>query len=247
VTLTTSRPPKAAMLVAQRIVRDIVRSSMTPGDLLPPERVMLEKYETGRGTLREALRLLEFQGVISLKPGPGGGPVLMNPPASNLANTLMLLMQLNQAPYRAIVEVRNAFEPMISQLAAQRMTEEQLAELAGTVDAMRENLNDRDSFLDSNKRFHDIIAWSSGNVLLAYLVDSLLGILDGTVIGIDYPSHRRSAILKAHEEIYAALAKHDPEASEQRMREHIEAYTTYAQKKYPEVLGQTITWDRLLG
>jgi DNA-binding FadR family transcriptional regulator len=127
------------------------------------------------------------------------------------------------------------------------MTEEQLAELAGTVDAMRENLNDRDSFLDSNKRFHDIIAWSSGNVLLAYLVDSLLGILDGTVIGIDYPSHRRSAILKAHEEIYAALAKHDPEASEQRMREHIEAYTTYAQKKYPEVLGQTITWDRLLG
>jgi DNA-binding FadR family transcriptional regulator len=235
------------MLVAQRIVRDIVRSSMTPGDLLPPERVMLEKYETGRGTLREALRLLEFQGVISLKPGPGGGPVLMNPPASNLANTLMLLMQLNQAPYRAIVEVRNAFEPMISQLAAQRMTEEQLAELAGTVDAMRENLNDRDSFLDSNKRFHDIIAWSSGNVLLAYLVDSLLGILDGTVIGIDYPSHRRSAILKAHEEIYAALAKHDPEASEQRMREHIEAYTTYAQKKYPEVLGQTITWDRLLG
>src|SRR3954454_10755372 len=117
------RPPKAAMLVAQRIVRDALRDNLRPGDLLLPERIMLEKYETGRGTLREALRLLEFQGVISLKPGPGGGPVLMSPPASHLASTLMLLMQLNKAPYRAIVEVRNAFEPMISQLAAHRMTD----------------------------------------------------------------------------------------------------------------------------
>jgi DNA-binding FadR family transcriptional regulator len=244
---TTSRPPKAAMLVAQRIVRDIGRGGIGPGELLPPERVMLEKYETGRGTLREALRLLEFQGVIALKPGPGGGPVLMSPAAANLASTLMLLMQLNQAPYRVIVEVRNAVEPMISQLAAARMTDERLAELAGTIDAMRADLDDRDLFLESNKRFHDIIAWSSGNVLFAYLVDSMLGILDGTAIGIDYPAHRRTAILRAHEEIYEALARHDPAASEERMREHIEAYTRYAQKKFPEVLDQTITWDRLLG
>lgn len=234
------------MLVAQRIVRDVVRGGMRPGDLLPPERTMLETYETGRGTLREALRLLEFQGVIALKPGPGGGPILLSPAASHLASTLQLLMQLNQAPYRVIVEVRTALEPMISQLAAERISDEALAELATTIDQMRDNLDDRDSFLDSNKRFHDIIAWSSGNVLFAYIVDSLLGILDGTVIGIDYPRHRRAAILKAHEEIHAALARRDPAASLERMREHIEAYSQYAQRKFPEVMSQVITWDRLL-
>ena len=234
------------MLVAQRIVRDIARNRLSAGDLLPPERVMLEKYGTGRGTLREALRLLEFQGVIALKPGPGGGPVLMSPSASSLAGTLMLLMQLNRAPYRVIVEVRNAIEPMTSELAAQNMTAEQLADLQQTVTDMRSSLTEGEAFLEANKRFHDVIAWSSGNVLFAYLVDSLLGILDGTAIGIEYPMHRRSAILKAHEGIYAALAARDPEAAHKQMQAHIDEYTRYAEKKFARVLDETITWDSLI-
>jgi GntR family transcriptional repressor for pyruvate dehydrogenase complex len=242
-----ARPPKAAMLVAQRIVRDVVRKRLKPGDLLLPEREMLEQYQTGRGTLREALRLLEFQGVISLKPGPRGGPVLQNPDAAHLASTLVLLMQLNDAPFRAIVEVRTAMEPMISNLAAQRMSDESLEDLGGTIEQMRENMADQHLFLDANKRFHDIIAWSSGNPLFGYIVDSLLDIMDGTVIGIDYPSPRRVAILKAHEEIYHALQERDPAAAEDRMREHIDAYVRYAQRKFPEVLDSVIRWDRALG
>jgi GntR family transcriptional repressor for pyruvate dehydrogenase complex len=235
------------MLVAQRIVRDVVRGGMKPGDLLPAERSMLETYETGRGTLREALRLLEFQGVIALKPGPRGGPVLLNPDASYLASTLVLLMQLNDAPFRTIVEVRSAMEPMISSLAATRMSSESLDELYSTIEQMRENLDDQQLFLEANKGFHDIIAWSSGNALFGYIVDSLLGIMDGTVIGIDYPGPRRAAILKAHDEIFQALKARDPVASEQRMREHIDAYVTYAERKFPEVLGQVIRWDRMQG
>ena len=142
--MTGSRPPKAAMLVAQRIVRDIGREGLRPGDLLPPERAMLETYETGRGTLREALRLLEFQGVIALKPGPGGGPILMNPAAAHLASTLQLLMQLNQAPYRMLIEARSALEPVLSRLAAEHIDAEALAELAGSVARMREHIDDRD-------------------------------------------------------------------------------------------------------
>jgi GntR family transcriptional repressor for pyruvate dehydrogenase complex len=243
--MANGRPPKAAMLVAQRIVRDLVRGNLQPGDLLPPERVMLETYQTGRGTLREALRLLEFQGVIALKPGPRGGPIVLNPDASHLASTIVLLMQLKQAPFRTIVEVRMALEPMISRLAAGRISSEAMDALRETIDQMRDNLDNQQPFLDANKRFHDIIAWSSGNPLFGYVVDSILGIMDGTVLGIDYPTPRRAAILKAHEEIYTALANRDPEASERTMREHIEAYVRYAERKFPEALEQVMQWDRM--
>ena len=239
------RPKKAAMLVAQRIMRDVIKGGLKPGDLLMPERTMLEQYQAGRATLREALRLLEFQGVIALKPGPRGGPVLQDPDASHLASMLVLLLQLKQAPFRSIVEVRSALEPMTSRLAAERISDEALAELGETIDLMRAHPDSQEVFLAANKRFHDIIAWSSGNALFGYIIDSLLGIMDGTVIGIDYPGPRRAAVVKAHDEILQALRTRDPAASEQRMREHIDAYERYAKRKYPEVLDQVIRWDRM--
>jgi GntR family transcriptional regulator, transcriptional repressor for pyruvate dehydrogenase complex len=241
-----ARPQKAAMLIAQRIVRDALRDHLQPGDLLPAERLMLERYEIGRGTLREALRLLEFEGVITLKPGPRGGPVMQDPDPSHLASTFVLLMQLKRAPFRAIVEVRSAIEPMISSLAAARMTDHEIADLEESISKMRDNLKDQEIFFESNRRFHDIIAWSSGNPLLSYIVDSLLSIMDGTVIGIDYPDARRRAILQAHTEIYKAIASRDPAAASHRMQQHLEAYVRYAERRHPDALDRVIPWDRAL-
>src|SRR5262249_60686717 len=99
----------------------------------------------------------------------------------------------------------------------------------------------RDAFRDSNRHFHEVIAWSSGNVLFAYIVDAVLGILDGTVLGIDDPGDRQAAILQAHEEIYAAISRHDADGAGERMREHIEAYARQAQRQFPEILSQAAT------
>jgi GntR family transcriptional repressor for pyruvate dehydrogenase complex len=239
----TLRPQKTAVLVAQRIVSDIQRRGNTVGDRLPSERVMLEEYNIGRGTLRESLRFLELQGVIALRPGPGGGPVVQQPDGSGLATALTLLLQFENAPFRTIAESRTALEPMMAQLAASRMSKEQLAELKYSVDHMGESLGDEAEFLEMNKRFHDIIAHGSGNVMFGYLVESLLGMLDGSAIGIDYPEHRRSAVHQAHASIYAAIAARDPEASATAMHEHIIAYARYAERKFPEVLDTPISWS----
>ncbi|WP_377010008.1 FadR/GntR family transcriptional regulator [Arthrobacter sp. GCM10027362] len=236
------RPQKTAVLVAQRIVADIQRRGNTVGDRLPPERAMLEEYQIGRGTLRESLRFLELQGVIALKPGPGGGPVVQQPDGSGLATALTLLLQFENAPFRTIAESRTGLEPMMAQLAAMRMSDAQIAELKYSVDHMGEHLGDEAEFLEMNKRFHDIIAHGSGNVMFGYLVESLLGMLDGSAIGIDYPEHRRGAVHAAHANIYEAIAARDPEASAAAMHDHIAAYAHYAERKFPELLDMPISW-----
>ena len=241
--LTNGRPQKTAVLIAQRIVSEINRNGIQVGDNLPPEQKMLEQYNVGRGTLRESLRFLELQGVISLKPGPGGGPVVNRPDATGLAATLTLLLQFNQAPLSTIAEAREGLEPMMAQLAAERMDADAIAELGLSVETMGTNLANQSIFLEENRRFHDLIAHGSGNALFGYLVDALVGILDGSAAGIDYPEVRRTAVHVAHSRIYEAIASRDSTASAEAMAHHINEYIRYAERKYPEVLATPIIWS----
>jgi DNA-binding FadR family transcriptional regulator len=236
------RPQKTAVLVAQRIVADIQRRGNKVGDRLPPERVMLEEYNIGRGTLRESLRFLELQGIIVLKPGPGGGPIVQQPDGSGLATALTLLLQFENAPFRTITEARTALEPMIARLAASRMSDEQMEDLRYSVDQMGEHLGDEAVFLEMNQRFHDIIARNSGNPLFGHLIETLLHMMDGSAIGVDYPEHRRKAVYKAHAAIFEALESRDPDAAAATMHEHILEYANYVERKFPQVLDTPISW-----
>lgn len=240
-----TRPQKTALIVAKRMVDDIYRDGKAVGDRLPPEKVMLETYQVGRGTLREALRYLELQGILTLKPGPGGGPIIESPDASHLANSLLLLLQFTDAPFSMIVEAREDLEPIMARHAAARMTADSLSELESSVEQMRSNLTDRDVFLATNKSFHEVIAWASGNSMYGFLIDALVGIVDGTQMGVDYPTDRRKAIVIAHEKILKALQAHDGDGSQHAMAEHMREFVKYMQRRYSTVLDQTVTWDIL--
>jgi GntR family transcriptional repressor for pyruvate dehydrogenase complex len=238
------RPQKMALIVAQRIVRDIQREGLVPGEKLPPERMMMETYEAGRGTLRESLRFLELQGVLSFKPGPGGGPVIEKPTAENLATTLTLLLQFDDARYQVIAEAREALEPVMAQLAASRITPEDLVRLEQTVTDMADGIEDVEAYLDANRRFHSVIAWASGNALFGHLVEVMGGPMDisGAAQGIEYPVKRRQAVLRAHQEIFEAIRNSDPEQAEKNMRAHIDEYLVHASRKFPDALAKPIRW-----
>jgi DNA-binding FadR family transcriptional regulator len=236
-------PPKRASVIAQRIVREIREGKLRPGDPLPAEKDMLLTYGVGRNTLREALRVLELQGVIALRPGRGGGPVVAMPDSRHLASTLALLMQFAQTPFRSVVETRIYLEPLTAELCATRADDALTAEVRDSVDRMGRGLADEEVFLFENQRFHDLIAQGGGNPVIAYLHNSLDWITDGSALGVHYPAKSRRTVLDHHESICVAIEQRDPERARDAMRDHLEQTLVYYDRNYAQVMDRVLTWE----
>lgn len=246
--VSRSRPRKTATIIAAQLVDRITDNGLEVGTVLPPERVLVEEYGVGRGTMREALRYLELQGVLTIKPGPRGGPVVAAPDSRHLASTFALLMQLAGTEFEAVMEARAILEPASAALCASRPNAAETGQqLLQSVEDMEERLEDWEFFLDENRRFHDHLAWAAQNPIIGYLINSMHWITDGTVLGIDYPVRFRQAVAEAHRGIAEAVTAADPEASEAAMRKHMDDTRTYFEKRYPQVLKQELRWDHFGG
>ncbi|MCW2622964.1 MAG: FadR family transcriptional regulator, partial [Frankiales bacterium] len=109
---------KMSESVAQDIVRDVVTQGLGVGDRLPSESAMLEQYGVSRESLREALRILEVQGLISIRRGPGGGPSVSGIDPRDLARTSALYFHLAGATYSELFEAWQATEPLLTEKVA---------------------------------------------------------------------------------------------------------------------------------
>jgi DNA-binding FadR family transcriptional regulator len=112
------RSLKTSEIVALDIVRDIVGRALKPGDRLPLEAEMLVQYGVSRSSLREALRLLETQGLIKIRPGPGAGTVVAEPSPRNLGRTMTLYFHLANVSYDELLRTWVLTEPLLAELAA---------------------------------------------------------------------------------------------------------------------------------
>ena len=241
--LRRPRRPKIAMTVAQQIVAEISRTQSPPGTKLLGEKDMLALYGVGRGTLREALRFLEMNGVLTVKPGPGGGPVIAEPDAHDLAGTLGLFLELKGTSFGAILEVREVLEPAIAGMAAKSAPKEVVAEIRRSVDRMEANLDDLDLFLEENERFHHLVGSGSGNPVFMLLIGSLDRITDGSRLGISFSIERRRTVLKAHRSIATAIENSDVEAATASMAKHVRGFCQYTLENYPGAINNRLRWS----
>ncbi len=100
---------------------------MQPGDQYLSEAEALRVHGVARSTYREALRFLEIQGVVKVRIGPGGGPVICHPGWPHLASSVALLLQFANAPMQSVMEARNAIEPGMAEMAAQNAEDDDIA------------------------------------------------------------------------------------------------------------------------
>lgn len=240
--MKSARSIKTSERVARDLVNHIVENNLAEGTKLPNEKQLVEVFQVGRTTLREALRLLETRGVITVRPGPGGGPIVRRPRGDDLREGLTLILQFSGGSLKDVLDARTALEPMMARLAADRITDAQVDELSASVERMRDGAGDHEIFLSENQFFHGKIAEFTGSGVLRVFNDTLKTIADGVVVGVEYTARRRLAVAAAHEKVVDALRARDPDAAAEAMRSHVGEAGEFWNRKYPELISRPVRW-----
>ncbi|MGD9797916.1 MAG: FadR/GntR family transcriptional regulator, partial [Acidimicrobiia bacterium] len=171
----TARPaatPKLAMVVAARLREQIVRGELPPGSSLPIERDLIESSNASRFTVREALRLLEAEGLIEIRRGVGGGPRVRQPSISATAQTMGVLLQLLDVPVMDAWAARSSLvQAAVTDLAASRGDEDVVA-LEASWSALA-GFADEVEFYERWIDFTELLVGLAGNRTRSVLVRTL--------------------------------------------------------------------------
>ena len=212
--------PRLAETVADELRRQIVDGDLADGDLLPPQAVLVEKFNVSLVSLREALRILETEGLVSVRRGNQGGAVVHAPTKASAAYMLGLLLQSEHVMLSDLGTALTDLEPTCAALAAQRPDRVTtiVPELQRLNTAMSETLHEGPLFTDLGRQFHDALVRGCGNSTVTAVVGSLEALWSSheqrwaelSAQTGDYPSiAERKAVLKTHSALTDAIESGD--------------------------------------
>jgi DNA-binding FadR family transcriptional regulator len=219
-------------------VHDIVAQGLQAGDRLPLEAAMVEQYDVSRASLREALRLLEVQGLIRLKPGPGGGPVVGSVKASHLARTATLYFHLDASTYGQLMATQVLLEPLCAQLAARNPeSHDAMTPFFDVPDVESET-----SYRAQTSTFHNEVYRHSANPVLALVTNAITSIVADHVVATMDPVQLRGDILDEHAALARAIARGHADRAARLMAAHFQAQYDYYRAYWPSRLQEFIEW-----
>jgi len=208
--------------VARLLLDRIVEENLHQGSSFGTEAELLEQYQVSRPTLRESLRILESQGVLSLRPGPKGGIIVEKPSIDILAHSFSVFLRIHDVPLIEILRARMAIEPALIRDAALNGTEEHFAEMDASVDRLEAVKDDDGTVLKrENRIFHNIIAKAAHNPVLEVFWQTICSLASGEGEGIKFTERNRLAVVAAHRELTAACRRRDPDLAQNLMMQHL--------------------------
>jgi DNA-binding FadR family transcriptional regulator len=213
------KPKKAAEQLADEILGYIIEQGLAPGTRLAPERQMLADTGRARGTLREALRLLESRGVVEVRAGAAGGAFVRKPQPGDLGAAITAVLLLEGASMLDVLAAREDMEVAALRRAAERIGPRHLAVMQDSVDRLREHIADRDRFLVEAGRFHAVINEAAESPVLRILNEALRATQMSSTS--DYSMSYRKRVADEHQDIIDALVEGDPGRACERMRAHV--------------------------
>jgi GntR family transcriptional repressor for pyruvate dehydrogenase complex len=208
-------------------IRDLINfKNLEPGDKLPSERMLSEKFEVSRNNVREAIQKLEFYGL--LKSRPQSGTFVANIGVTALNGMIEDILRLDEPDFKSLVETRILLELKTSRLAAIRRTEEDLVQLEEALQAYKTKVLNGDDAVQEDLLFHLAIAKASGNSTM----NTFMLIITPEII-TNFEKHHvcdkglAQEGISEHEEIYDAILKQDPQLAKEKMKVHFKTLYQY--------------------
>ena len=238
-----SRPAQ----VAEEIKTWVVSQRLRDGDRLPGEAELIERFGMAKGTIREAMRILEAQGLIRTRTGPGGGSFVHEVSRQRAKALLGNYFYFKNLTIDDIYQMRVALEPELVASLAGNLSETVLSQLEANIAEYsrpaRTLDEERQQHVDS-LRFHAILADQSGNALLSFVIDFMVNLLsDLTVYRKLYSPPNIELWEKGRDHqvrLVAALRDGDAEGARAIMRDHMQTAWTLMRGQEAEMLRQFI-------
>jgi DNA-binding FadR family transcriptional regulator len=228
------RQPRIADLIASRLRSRIVNGEIADGKLLPKQDELLEEFEVSRPSLREALRILETEGLITVRRGNMGGAVVHAPKPEAAAFMMGLVLQAGQVPLSDLAEALGRLEPACAAACADRPDRARTAVpvLRAAIDDAAENIDNAMAFTQLAHRFHDELVGQCGNETLRLTVGTLVTLwstqesawAEGAEARHVFPDRPlRMAALRAHRKLVDAIERGDANEAARIAYIHMEA------------------------
>ncbi len=232
--------PKAADVLAGLLREKILNGDLHEGMDLPNERDLGTQSGLSRASVREALRILEGEGLIMTRIGRNGGSSVLRPSSESIERSVGIFIRGQGIRFEAVLETRAAIEPPSARFAALHRTEEDLAEIEKCQSKLERasQAGDVDAYVRANLDWHVQVVRASHNELLiafisavshsVYLATDLEGFNSADV---------RNAVIHAHQRVADAIRAGDGDAAARRMERHVGAYINDVRKSQEKFVG----------
>lgn len=215
------RAGRVSETIARRIKKQISDGALRPGEKLPAERDMAQRYRTSRVSVREAYRSLEELGLLTIRRGAEGGAFINDLDHGPVMRSLSLMLRLGKTTHEEITEARLLVEPPIARLAARRARPEDLERLDYVVNQQELALERRGDYRPFDLNFHRAVAACARNLPLKVLMDSLSDLTVEVVAGLDLSAGVQHAVCDSHRQIADAIKQRDQDAAYALMLHHV--------------------------
>lgn len=211
-------------------IRELITSGqLKPGDKLPPERKLSERLGVGRSNVRDAIKKLEFYGI--LRTLPQSGTVVAGIGIAALEGLISDVLKIENSDFKSLVETRILLETQSASFAAQRRTEEDIAALQLSLEKYRAKVLQKDAAIEEDLMFHLQIAEASKNAVLKSLMLIITPDIIKSFNQLDICKDGRVyQSMKEHEEILGHIVDQNSEAAAAAMRHHLMDVLAYSQQ-----------------